>query len=129
SAITSLGQQMGLSKTEAQNLANQLTTFPDKEEQFKLDIAQAQNGLKSVEQAFNNVAKGEKKVTVTAVTDSARAALEEPGFKVKDLGNGKVEVTANTDTAKAARTGLQSVVDALQNKKASVQVSADQVPA
>jgi hypothetical protein len=129
SSITSLGQQMGLSKSEAQDLANQLTTFPDKEIQFKLDIAQAQAGLQSVEQAFNNVAKGEKKVTVTAVTDSARAALEELGFKVKDLGNGKMSVTAETGSAKAALDGLQAVLDGLMNSKASVQVSADQVPA
>ena len=129
SSIISLGQSMGLSKSQATDLANQLTTFPDKEVQFKLDIAQAQAGLQSVEEAFNNVAKGEKKVTVTAVTDSARAALEELGFKVKDLGNGKMSVTAETGSAKAALDGLQAVLDGLQNSKASVQVEASQVPA
>lgn len=128
-AITSLGQSFGLPKAQAQELANQLTTFADKEYTFKLNMEGARAGLDSVKSAFDSLTGTEKKVTVTAVTDSARAALEALGFQVKDLGNGKVEVTANTDAAKAALDGLQSVLDALSNKEARVNVSADQVPA
>lgn len=129
SAIVSLGQSFGLSKGQATELANQLTTFADKEYTFKLNMEGAKAGLADVKAAFDAVGKEEKVVKVTAMTDSAKAAITALGFQVKDLGNGQFEVKANTDTAKAALTGLQSVLDALSNKQANVNVKADQVPA
>lgn len=128
-AVVSLGQSFGLPKAQAQELANSLLQIPDKEVQFKLNVGAAMNSLNQVKAAFDKVGAEEKKITVTAMTEPAQAALEALGFKIKDLGNGKVEVTANTDTAKAALDGLKAVLDGLQNKKASVQVEASQVPA
>jgi len=128
-SIVSLGQSFGLSKSQATELANSLLQIPDKEVQFKLNVASAMSGLNQVKAAFDKVGTGEKKVTVTAMTEPAQAALEALGFKIKDLGNGKVEVTANTDSAKASLDGLKTVLDALKNNKAEVSISADQVPA
>ncbi len=128
-SIISLGQSFGLSKTQATELANSLLQIPDKEVQFKLNVESAKAGLDSVKAAFDKVGSEEKKVTVTAMTEPAQAALEALGFKIKDLGNGKVEVTANTDSAKAALDGLKTVLDALATGKKEVSISADQVPA
>lgn len=128
-AIVSLGQGFGLSKAQATELANQLTTFADKEYTFKLNMEGAKQGLADVKAAFDAVGKDEKVVRVTAMTDSAKAAIQALGFQVKDLGNGQFEVRANTETAKASLSGLQAVLDALSNKQANVNVKADQVPA
>ncbi len=128
-SIVSLGQSFGLSLPQAQQLANTLLTFPDKEVQFKLNVEQAKAGLTDVQNAFQQLSSGEHKVVVNAMTEPAQAALEALGFKIKDLGNGKVEVQANTDAAKAALDGLQTVLDALASGQTEVSIKADQVPA
>ncbi len=128
-SIVALGQSFGLSLPQAQQLANTLLTFPDKEVQFKLNVAQAKAGLTDVQNAFKQLSSGEHKVVVNAMTAPAQAALEALGFKIKDLGNGKVEVQANTEAAKASLDGLQTVLDALASGQHEVSIKADQIPA
>lgn len=129
SAITSLGQQMGLSKSQATQLANQLTTFPDKEVTFKLNVESARQGLNDVSNQMSQLTGKQSTITVKALTEPAKAALTALGFQVKDLGNGEFQVKANTSTAKAALESLKTVLSAMNSGAHDVNVTAKNVPA
>jgi len=110
-ALIKNAQAMGLSKTEAAALADQILKIPDKHARVKMDTEDARAGLN----AFNAAVKrtpGSKSVTLKTLSKGAEQILESFGLKVKRLPNGKVKVTA---AAGGALSAIGNVAGALNN--------------
>lgn len=88
----------GMSTTEAKNYADAIIKIPT-EKQIHLMIAgQAEEQLLKVSSAFR--AQPDKKtITVTTLNTSAIKALEDLGYKVRELPDGKFQITADKKPA------------------------------
>jgi hypothetical protein len=109
-AIIKNAEAMGLSKTEAKALADQILRIPDKTSKFKMETEDAKRDLT----AFNAaVAKspGSKSVTLTTLSKAGEQVLESFGLKVKRLPNGSVTVS----TKGRALSAIASIAAALRN--------------
>lgn len=110
SSLIKSAEAMGLTKTEAKALADQILKIPDKSATVKMNTEDARAGL----EAFNAAVKrtpGSKSVTLKALSQGAAAILESFGMKVKRLPDGTVKVTAATGKALS---GISSVANALR---------------
>ncbi|MGW4856975.1 hypothetical protein ACWEPZ_37775, partial [Streptomyces sp. NPDC004288] len=110
---------MGLNKTEAAALADQILKIPDKSVKFKMNDEDARAGLN----AFNAAVKrtpGSKSVTLKTLSTSAEHALEAFGFKVTHLKDGSVRVTARTGGALSGIRNVNAAVAALHDKTISI---------
>ncbi|USQ86981.1 phage tail protein [Streptomyces phaeoluteigriseus] len=103
---------MGLSRAEAQLLAESIMNIPDeKKTRYEMAMEDAKAGL----EAFNTAIKatpGAKKVTLQTLSKGAESILEAFGMKVKRLPNGKVTVTTKNGQALS---GISDVAGALAN--------------
>ncbi|MFE7072718.1 phage tail protein [Streptomyces sp. NPDC057620] len=93
SSLMKYAQAMGLSKSEATTLADQILKIPDKKMQLKMDKEDAEAGLRSFNAAVKKT-PGAKSVTLKTLSQGAEQILESFGLKVKRLPDGKVKITA-----------------------------------
>jgi hypothetical protein len=116
----------GLTADEANRLADQIGLIPAvAETRFETNAAGVAAELQELNAQFGLVPDA-KSITVNALTDEARARLEELGFKVTELPNGQVLVEAQTD---AARGKLDELVAYGLGLITVVQVDANPDPA
>ncbi|MEV0504907.1 hypothetical protein AB0I84_46005, partial [Streptomyces spectabilis] len=113
-------QAMGLTKTQAGQLADQILKIPDKKStQLEMKRADALAGLDAVIKKID-ATPGTKSVTVKALSKSAITALEDLGFKVKRLPDGRVVVTSRTGEALNGIGAVKRARDALKNKQVDI---------
>jgi hypothetical protein len=113
-------QKMGLTKTQAQALAQSYLDIPDsKATTIEMRTEDAIAGLDSVIAAINKTPKA-KSVTVSALTADAVGMLQDLGFTVKKLPDGRFSVTADTATAKERLASVQAARDGLKNKTITI---------
>lgn len=113
--------QMGLTKTQAEALANSyLAIPPTKSTTVEMRTEDAIAGLDSVIAAIQRT-PGKKSVTVDALTADAVTLLESLGMKVTRLPNGKFTVTAATATAEGSLAAVQRARDGLKNKSITIE--------
>jgi hypothetical protein len=108
-ALVKSAQAMGLTKTEASALADQILKIPNKTTTFKMDKEDAQHDLT----AFNAALKASpdtKSVTLKALSASGEQVLEQFGLKVKRLPNGSVTVS----TKGGALSAISNIAAALR---------------
>ncbi|MFK0018188.1 phage tail protein [Streptomyces sp. NPDC090798] len=107
---------MGLNKTEAKQLADQILGIPDKKATtLEMRTEDAVAGLDSVLGALKKTPNA-KSVTVSALTDDAVGMLRDLGLKVTRLKDGRFQVTANGKPAKSAIDAVQRARDGLKDK-------------
>lgn len=114
--LVKYAQQMGLSKSEAEQLADSILNIPDKKS-MQLDMRKedAQRDL----EAFNAAVKrspGSKSVTLKTLSKAAEQILENFGLKVKRLPDGSVKVTAATGGALTGIRNVQAALNSLKSK-------------
>ncbi|MFB7592307.1 hypothetical protein [Streptomyces sp. NPDC056169] len=118
--IIKLGDAMGLTKAQAEQLAQSILDIPDeKETRVEMDREDALAGLNEV------IAKIEatpdaKSVTVTALTKDAMALLGDLGYKTEQLPDGQVKVTAVTGQALSGLANVKAARDALSDRTITV---------
>jgi hypothetical protein len=108
-------QAMGLTRSEAAQLASQIMRVPDKTARVNLRTEDAVANLDSVIRKIRS-APNAKSVTVKALTKDAVRLLESLGYKVTHLENGQFKVTAKTGSALSGIGALQRARDRLQSK-------------
>lgn len=117
SALIKNAEAMGLTKTQASALANQILKIPNKTATVKMNTEDARAGL----EAFNAAVKrtpGSKSVTLKTLSQGAEAILESFGMKVKRLPNGDVKVTAATGKALSSISSVSNALRRLDGKTA-----------
>ncbi|MDX3527136.1 hypothetical protein P1P75_11950 [Streptomyces sp. ID05-39B] len=121
-AFVDAADAMGLTKTQAEALANAYLQIPDsKTTVLEMRTEDAIAGLDSVIAAIQKT-PGQKSVTVSALTADAVALLEDLGFTVTHLKDGRFSVTAHTATAKERLASVQAARDGLKDKAISLSV-------
>lgn len=108
-ALIRNAQAMGLSASQAKQLADQILKIPNKTAKFKMDTEDARAGLA----AFNAAVKrtpNAKSVTLKTLSKGAEQILESFGLKVKRLPNGSVTVT----TKGGALSSIDNIAAALR---------------
>lgn len=124
SSFVQAAQAMGLTKSEANQLADQLLKIPDKTStKVQMQTEDAERGLSSVIAAINKTPNS-KSVTVKALSDGAVMALEDLGFKVKRLPNGQFTVTARTGDVGAKLGAVKRLRDGLKDKTVTISAKA-----
>lgn len=114
-------EQMGLSKAQAKQLADQILKIPNKTSTIKMNKEDAQRGL----EAFNAAVKktpGAKSVTLKTLSKGAESILEAFGMKVKRLPNGKVVVTTKAGGALSTIASVSGAISNLDGKTATTYV-------
>lgn len=115
-AFIDAASAMGLSKSQAEGLANAYLKIPSKKSTtLEMRTEDAIAGLNSVIAAIQKT-PGSKSVTVKALTSDAIALLESLGFTVKRMPDGQFKVTADTASAKGRLAAVQAARDALRDK-------------
>lgn len=118
--ITKLGIAMGLTRPQAEQLAQAILDIPDdKQTRIEMDREDALAGLNEV------IAKIEatpdaKSVTVSALTSDAMTTLTALGYKVETLPNGQVRVTALTGQAIGGLAAVKAARDALEDRTITI---------
>jgi hypothetical protein len=122
--IMSRGQQtfvdtavkMGLTKTQAQALAQSYLDIPDsKATTVEMQAEDATRDLEAFNEAVRN-SPGSKSVTLTTLSAAAERILEAFGYKVTRLPDGSVTVSASTGAALAGVQNVAGAVAALKDK-------------
>ncbi|RAJ70284.1 hypothetical protein K378_01449 [Streptomyces sp. Amel2xB2] len=117
-------QAMGLTKSEANQLADQLLKIPEKKStKIAMETEDATRGLASVISAINKTPDS-KSVTVKALSDGAVLALQDLGFKVKRLPNGSFKVTAQTGDVGSKLDAVKRLRDGLKDKTVTISAKA-----
>lgn len=111
SNLIKFAEQMGLSKSQAQALADQILKIPDKTAVVKMNKEDAQRDLDSFNAAVKKTPSA-KSVTLSTLSKGAEAILEAFGLKVKHLPNGTVKITAQNGQA---LTGISNVAGAINH--------------
>ncbi|MFD3336058.1 hypothetical protein ACFWV1_25940 [Streptomyces sp. NPDC058700] len=118
--IIRLGDAMGLTKPQAQQLAQAILDIPDeKETRIEMDREDALAGLDQVIQKIE-ATPGAKSVTVSALTADAMRLLGDLGYKTEKLPNGQVKVTAITGQAVAGLAAVKAARDALDDRTITI---------
>ncbi|MEV7154917.1 phage tail protein [Streptomyces misionensis] len=121
SSLVKYAEQMGLSKSQAKALADQILQIPDKTARIKMNAEDATRDLN----AFNSAVRktpGSKSVTLKTLSGSAEQVLESFGYKVTHLQNGKVTVSAAAGGALGAIANVAAAIRALNGKTATTYV-------
>jgi hypothetical protein len=112
--------KMGLTKTQAQALAQSYLDIPDsKATKVEMQAEDAKNDLA----AFNAAVKaspGTKSVTLKTLSAAAEQILEAFGYKVTHLKDGSVTVTAKTGAALSGVHNVAGAIAALRDKTVTV---------
>lgn len=107
---------MGLSRSEATQLARSIAGIPDKKStQFEMRTEDAITGLNSVIAAMKKTPDA-KSVKIKALTADAVSLLRSLGLTVKQMPDGSFTVTAKTGTARSAIAAVQRARDGLKDK-------------
>jgi len=115
-AFVDAADAMGLSKAQAEALANSYLSIPDKKSTIlEMRTEDAIAGLDAVMSAIKKTPDA-KSVTVKALTKDAVELLEGLGYKVVRLKDGKFQVTAETGAATEGLAHVQRLRDGLKNK-------------
>lgn len=117
--LVEFAQQMGLSKKEAKQLADQILQVPNVKTRVEMSTEDAAASLN----AFNAAVKrspGTKEVKLKTLSETAEAVLKSFGYKVEHLKDGSVKITAANGQALGAIRNVQSAVDGLHGKTISV---------
>ncbi|WP_052479923.1 hypothetical protein [Streptomyces sp. NBRC 110035] len=119
-AFIDAADAMGLSKAQAEALADSYLAIPD-EKSTRIDMRteDAIAGLDAVIAAIEET-PDKKSVTVDALTTQAVTMLESLGFKVTELKDGRFKVIAETGTAGSALDELKGRRDGLQDKTITI---------
>lgn len=118
-ALIANARAMGLSKTEAAALADQILKIPDKTARVNMRAEDAQRDL----EAFNAALKrspGAKSVTLKTLSSQAQAVLESFGYKVTHLKDGRVTVSAQTAAALSGVKNIAAAIAALRSKSVTI---------
>jgi hypothetical protein len=113
-------QAMGLTKTQAQALAQSYLDIPDSKT-TTLDM-QSEDATRDLE-AFNAAVKaspGSKSVTLKTLSSGAQQVLEAFGYKVTHLKDGSVKVSAATGQALSGIGSVAAAVSALRDKTINI---------
>jgi DNA-binding transcriptional MerR regulator len=118
--LVKFAQQMGLTESEANTLADSILTIPD-EKEIRLEMAaeDAIAGLDSVLERLKATPDA-KSVTVSALTQSAMDMLRTLGFTVEQLPDGQFKVTALTGNARSNIAAVQRARDGLSDKTITI---------
>ncbi|MFI9079115.1 phage tail protein [Streptomyces sioyaensis] len=111
---------MGLSGSEARQLASQIMRIPDSHStQIKM---RAEDAIAQLNEVIAKIkaAPNAKSVTVHALTKDAQGMLSDLGYKIKHLKNGQFQVTARTGTAMSGLAAVRALVAALKNKSITI---------
>ncbi|WP_437090089.1 hypothetical protein, partial [Streptomyces sp. enrichment culture] len=109
-------QAMGLTKQQAEALAQSYLQIPDKKSTtLEMRTEDAITGLDSVIAAIKRTPDA-KSVTVKALTADAISLLEALGFTVKQLPDGRFQVIADTATAGSRLRAIQAQRDGIKSK-------------
>ncbi|MEU1275340.1 hypothetical protein [Streptomyces sp. NPDC005799] len=108
-------QAMGLTKSQAEQLASQILQIPDKTTTVTMRKEDAQRDLEAFNAAVR-AAPGSKSVTLKTLSKAAEQLLDGFGLKVRRLPNGSVTVTAKTGAALSAIKNVKGAVDSLKSK-------------
>lgn len=114
-ALIANARAMGLTKTEAAALADQILKIPNKNAKVTMNTEDAKAGLS----AFNAALKrtpGARSVTLKTLSSSAEKVLESFGYKVTHLKDGRVRVTAATGGALSAIRNVAGAIASLHSK-------------
>lgn len=120
SSLIASAQAMGLNKSEAAALADQILKIPNKTAKVTMNTEDAKTGL----DAFNAALKrtpGAKSVTLSALSGAAENVLEALGMHVKRLPNGKVVITAGGNALRVI-SSVNGAMNAVNGKKASTYI-------
>lgn len=113
-------QAMGLSASQARQLASQIMRIPSsKKTRIQMEREDAIAGLNAVIRKIR-ATPGSKSVTVRTLSASAIKALESVGFKVTHLKDGSVRVTALTGSALSNIRAVQGARDRLSSKSITI---------
>jgi hypothetical protein len=119
--LVRVAQQMGLSSSEANALADKLDNIKDPKIQVTVNKMNATRDLNAFNAALK-AAPGAKSVTLKTLSATAETILKSFGYKVTHLKDGSVKVSAKTGGALGAIGNVQAAVNALDGKTATVTV-------
>ncbi|MFF0009581.1 hypothetical protein ACFYQT_40005 [Streptomyces tibetensis] len=127
-AFIDAADSMGLTKAQAEALADSYLKIPDKKSTvLEMRTEDAITGLDAVISAIQKTPDA-KSITVKALTKDAVGLLESLGYKVVQLKDGQFKVTAETGTAKEGLASVQRLRDGLKNKTVTIDtVTADAI--
>ncbi|MEU2730120.1 phage tail protein [Streptomyces griseoviridis] len=117
-ALIRNAQAMGLTKSQAAALADQILKIPDKTAVFKMNTEDAKRDITSFNAALK-ATPGAKSVTLKALSKSGEQVLESFGLKVKRLPNGKVTVSTKNGQALSAIANVAAALKRLNGKTAT----------
>lgn len=123
-------EQFGLTEEQWQHLLDQYSLNPE-----KLTTIVSLEGASDAAVEIGTIAmkaqtleEGQHSFTIDALTDNARAALDDLGIKATDLPDGNVEVTAPTEEAQGNLDRLVAKIGEVDTSKIDVDVLADTTP-
>ncbi|MFF7527370.1 hypothetical protein [Streptomyces pseudovenezuelae] len=115
-AFIDAADAMGLTKTQAEALADTYLDMPDRKTiVLEMQTEDAIAGLDSVIAAIKKTPNA-KSVKVNALTAEAQTLLEQLGFKIVKLKDGRFSVIADTATAKTRLSDVEAARDGLKDK-------------
>jgi trimeric autotransporter adhesin len=115
SQLIKTAEAMGLTKTQAKALADQILKTPDKAARIRMETEDATRDL----DAFNAKLRGSpgaKSVTLKTISSAAEAVLKSFGYKVTHLPNGKVKITAAGGQALGVIGNVAGAISALHDR-------------
>ncbi|MFE7547104.1 hypothetical protein [Streptomyces gardneri] len=118
--ITALGQAMGLTRPQAEQLAKSLLTIPQEvATKVEMDRDDALAGLDEVIKKIE-ATPGAKEVKVSALTSEAMALLGDLGYRTERLPNGEISVTAIVGNALSGIGQVKAARDALEDRSITI---------
>ncbi|MEV7470275.1 phage tail protein [Streptomyces kronopolitis] len=108
-------EAMGLSKSQAKQLADQIMRIPSS---HATDIKmRAEDAIAQLGEVIAKIkaAPNAKSVTVNALTKDAQGMLSDLGYKIKHLKDGRFQVIARTGTAMGGLAAIRALVAALKD--------------
>lgn len=110
---------MGLNRTEAAQLADQILKIPNKKTKVSMETDDAKSDLDAFI-AKVKASPGSKSVTLKTLSSTAEAMLQAFGYKVTHLKDGSVKVSAITGTALSNLYAVKRARDALTDKSFTI---------
>ncbi|MFF8840580.1 hypothetical protein [Streptomyces sp. NPDC015130] len=120
SQIIELGQAMGLTRPQAEQLAKSLLTIPTEvATKVQMDRDDALAGLNEVIKKIEET-PGAKEVKVSALTSEAMSLLGDLGYRTERLPNGEISVSALVGNALSGLGQVKAARDALEDRTITI---------
>ncbi|MGW5003233.1 hypothetical protein ACWEP8_36895 [Streptomyces hydrogenans] len=118
--IIELGQAMGLTKPQAQQLAESIINIPD-EKKIKVEM-ERDDALAGLDELIRKIeaTPGAKTVKVSALTAEAMSLLGDLGYRTEKLPNGEIAVTALVGNALSGIGQVKAARDALEDRTITI---------